>query len=314
MQHRRGFTLIELLVVIAIIGVLMSLLLPAAQKVREAARRATCQNKLRQLAIAMHNYLDVQRHFPAGYRYDGVDPCDGSKAQGRMPWALAILPQLEQGNRYRQIDPNGSFHSKKPNSKETNKPMQTQRNPLFECPSDHNNTDENANSNYFAVQGGGTDPSSYCRCDKRYPGRQNYYNGIFYHNSDTRIADITDGTSNTYLLGETRYLGVYSGNPNASGQWWYATWGSTFFNGNATMPLTLAATRMPINGSDVDPGVDAQLARNTVSAVMFGSRHEGGCHFALADGSVRFVSQNIDLATYQSMGIRNDGLPIGSVE
>ncbi|MGE3809492.1 MAG: DUF1559 domain-containing protein, partial [Gemmataceae bacterium] len=307
------FTLIELLVVIAIIGILIALLLPAVQKVREAARRAKCQNQLRQLAIAMHGYLNVHEHFPAGYLFDGTDPCTDPKP-GRMPWAIALLPHIEQDNRFRLIDPKGTFHSLYHTNNESNKAVQIQRNRAFECPSDHNNTDQNANTNYFGVQGGGTAAGSYCVETGSFPNRQNYHNGILYHNSQTRIADITDGTSNTFLLGETRYLGVLSGNPNSSGQYWWGTWGSTYYNGSGTLPVTLAATRLPINGSDVDPGKDAREARNTVSTIMFGSRHPGGCHFALADGAVRFFSEQINLATYQSMGIRNDGLPLGGVD
>src|SRR5688572_25328155 len=183
-KRRPAFTLIELLVVIAIIGILIALLLPAVQKVREAANRTRCQNNLKQLGLALHNYHDTLGSFPAAYLFDNpaTSPCSNTPA--KTSWAIAILPYIEQHNLHKQFDFAGTFHSFFDSSADTNKPLQTQRNRAYECPSDKNATDVNCTSNYFAVQGGGTDATTYCvSAPGSFPQRYNYSNGVMYNNS-----------------------------------------------------------------------------------------------------------------------------------
>jgi prepilin-type N-terminal cleavage/methylation domain-containing protein/prepilin-type processing-associated H-X9-DG protein len=300
--RRPGFTLIELLVVIAILAILIGLLLPAVQKVREAAARTRCSNNLKQLAIALHTHHDARGAFPAGYVVDaGGTP--------RMPWTVALLPHLEQGPLYAKFDPAGTFYAFLVTGSETNKPHQTVRLTAFECPADPNSSDANQNINYFAVQGGNATDGTVT--SGSFPQRFNYTNGVMYKGSAVRISDVTDGTTNTFLVGETRYLALKGGCNDACAGTFWGTWGSTYYPGGGQMPTTAAAARDPINSSAIDPNVNFTFE---VQTRMFGSRHPGGCHFALCDGSVRFVREAVDAAVYQAAGTRADGLPLRSVE
>ncbi|MBA4187437.1 MAG: prepilin-type cleavage/methylation domain-containing protein [Planctomycetaceae bacterium] len=299
---RNGFTLIELLVVIAIIAILLGLLFPAVQKVREAAARTKCSNNLKQLALGLHSHHDAHGTLPAGYFIDAA-------GTPRMPWTVALLPFVEEGPRFAQFDPLGTFYAFLVTGSETNKPYQTVRLKLYECPSDPNSSDANQNINYFAVQGGNTVDGAVT--SGGFPQRFNYTNGTMYKGSRIRLTDITDGTTNTFLVGETRYMALKGGCNGACAGIYWGSWASTYYTGGGQMPTTAAATRDPINSSTIDPNVNYTFE---VQTRMFGSRHFGGCHFALADGSVRFVRESIDSAVYQSAGTRADGLPLGGVE
>src|SRR6478735_2694308 len=145
---RKAFTLIELLVVIAIIAILIALLVPAVQKVREAAARTQCSNNLKQIALATHSYYDSYTKFPPAYQFDRLstsDPCNQPDVTARMSWALMILPYIEESTRYQQLNPTAEFFSLRFDRGEPNKPTQTARNPKFECPSDPNSNATNAN-------------------------------------------------------------------------------------------------------------------------------------------------------------------------
>jgi hypothetical protein len=163
----------------------------------------------------------------------------------------------------------------------------------FQCPSDPNHTAAAFNS-YLGVQGGGSTPACYTSCLG--PSYGVFNNGVLYHNSAVHIADVTDGTSNVFIVGESKY---YQGGGYSSTSPWGSTWASGYrIQGECNFPVNTSATSNPLN----TPGI----------SVAFGSYHSGGANFACVDGSVHFISQNISLATYQSLGIRNDGLPLGN--
>lgn len=316
-SHRSGgFTLIELLVVIAIIAILIALLLPAVQQAREAARRTQCKNNLKQLGLALHNYLDTHQVFPPGSMgskaVSGTTWCSSSSGDATAmglgaPWTVMILPFLDEGPRYNNFNFNLKFMSSTnvtcgcANDAQCLKP-----NTKFQCPSDPAGSSGVAINNYFGVQGGGATPDTPngCGVPSTSPTRVFYMNGAMFYNSAISTRDFSDGTSNVYMIGETKYAQHPAGRPDG----FYITWASSAKYDNSGTPATLAAARLQINSSTLDP-----LKTNTfeIQTQLFGSRHTGGCHFLLADGSVQFVSENINLATYQTMAIRNDGFPVG---
>src|SRR5262245_49416691 len=181
---RRGFTLIELLVVIAIIAVLIALLLPAVQKVREAAARMKCANNLKQIALALHSYHDANQMFPPQDRTATVPPCPAANNNFKWGWGTDILPYVEQSALHTQLQPDGC-NMPPP----TTQPLLQTRLSIFRCPSDNGP----ALNPYFANY-----------ATSNYPANQN----VFYPLSPTappaRVASITDGTSNTFMLGERR--------------------------------------------------------------------------------------------------------------
>ncbi len=311
----RGFTLIELLVVIAIIAILIALLLPAVQQAREAARRSTCKNKLKQLGLALHNYHDTFRTFPPAYiettprRATGGGTCAAGGTRS-APWTILILPYIEQSTLYNQFDFNAAFRNLQNGTGSTvNEPLQERANANFECPSDPNSRAELANNNYLGVQGGGdyaamAAAGQACRA---YNIRTFYFNGIFYSDSSTRMRDITDGTSNVFMVGESRYQTLHASSGSAATYW--MTWATTAW-GDA--PAQVGGTYLPINGSSFIPHKDNYKLED--ATMYFGSRHVGGTHFLMGDGSVHFISENIDLPTYQTLGIISDGLPVGGAE
>lgn len=321
-RPRAGFTLIELLVVIAIIGILIGLLLPAVQKVRDAANRIKCANNLKQLALAMHNYHSAQETLPSGVQTNGTGPCPTDDTQGHgfghpgatsasrtgAPWTVLILPFLEDDNRYRAFNvKTGTFFGLAPLTavgySET--AQQELRNIKYECPADPNSHDGLANNNYMGVMGGGT---AYTDADVCYTltTRVGTSNGVLYNNSNVRLTEIVDGTSNTFMIGESKYQQIYGiGYGNSFG----ATWASSWYTSGGPMNQNLAVCMNGINSSNVDPASGS--ATHEIYTSTFGSRHTGGCYFALADGSVQFVSQNIDITTYRTLAKRADGLPTG---
>jgi prepilin-type N-terminal cleavage/methylation domain-containing protein/prepilin-type processing-associated H-X9-DG protein len=268
---RRGFTLIELLVVIAIIAILIGLLLPAVQKVREAAARMQCSNNLKQLGLAMHNYHGVREAFPPGYT--SAVASDGSDLGPGWGWASYLLPDMEQDNLFKQItftQPVGAAINAGPRVAQI---------PIFRCPSDNapptfltvTAVVEVASSNYPGVFGNNEIEDD--------PGAGN---GVFYRNSRVRFGDITDGTSNTFAVGER--------SSNLS----YATWTGAVTGADESQALVLGSC-------DHTPNHPAAHAED------FWSRHSGGVNFLLCDGSVRFVSNSISLAAYTAMASRAGG-------
>ncbi len=310
-SNPRAFTLVELLVVIAIIGILIALLLPAVQSAREAARRLQCSNKLRQLGLALHNYHATHGTFPpGGITKLPVSNCklNGSPSTDSGPnWAILILPYLEGKNLYDRYDFQGTFAGTSWVTTADNFDVQFSVNSHFHCPSDPDADDTTPHTNYYGCQGGGATPKCTAPADSR---RVFFHNGVFHNNSRVRIADISDGTTNVIMLGETRYAPhIRAEKPSVPYTSWdtgLRVWGN---GGEFALPSGLCAAMEGINSSDFRPSNGGWAAH--VCTSTFGSHHPGGAHFALADGSVQFIGEHIDLATYRSLGAINDGLPLG---
>ncbi len=326
--YRRGFTLVELLVVIAIIGVLVALLLPAVQSAREAARRMQCTNNLKQIGLAIHNYHDVQLRFPSGFIFEAPGMSNRADRPNRaagFSWHTLILPFVEQANLYNQL--NFQLGMWQPPNRQA---ISTQLK-IAVCPSASNPV------KHFRV-GSGSEPNSvtdpgitatnYVGCGGAFTQSQYYdspepqRNGIIIEDSNLRFSNIEDGSSNTFLAGETIYFGVGTDDPNTVNNfYWDATWFGHFkkdTNGRADAPECLMRTgQYRMN----PPKIAAALVqRNT-----FSSRHPSGAVFVMADGSTRFVSTTVDhtesvfngqvlppnAGTFQRLCARNDGLTIG---
>jgi len=312
-MRKFGFTLIELLVVIAIIAILIALLLPAVQQAREAARRSTCKNSLKQIGLALHNYHETHRVFPPGFidndlNFTGSKVGDPSANNNGLGWGAMILPFMDQAPLYNQIgNKTGSFGEHwSVNASDLAKTVL----PVFNCPSDPMggiNTDKSSfgKSNYLGSHGTSAATTN---------------NGILYGNSRTKIRDITDGTSNTILVSERTTKNDGAGTNNcggttdcawAGGLWMgprYTSSTSTWHPGVYHFDVTNFgggnATYL-INSSASTWGEDWSAS----------SAHVGGVHMLFCDGRVRFVSENMSSGgsntTYHKLVTRDSGEVIG---
>ncbi|QDT95342.1 DUF1559 domain-containing protein [Gimesia aquarii] len=302
-NQSKGFTLIELLVVIAIIAILIALLLPAVQQAREAARRSQCKNNLKQIGLAIQNYHDAFTTFPPGYvdeRGSGGTLADN---EGHWAWSTMILPYIDQAPLYNQMNPGPITASTALNDAVIRTSMQQ---PLaaFRCPSDTGPT-LNGNAGQGIQADNGTNyelpVSNYIASNNNRTLRQSRSSnganggsgatGAFWRDSKLRFRDITDGASNTILVGERSYkLGTsnyFAGTLYAAREFG-GTNGPEQASGNQGLIAIFGGSTYPINPANPS---------NVPTRQAFSSQHTGGAHFVLADGAVRFISENIDLNT-----------------
>lgn len=296
MKIKRGFTLIELLVVIAIIAILIALLLPAVQQARESARRSTCKNNLKQIGLALHNYHETHKIFPYGIDHRNGGCSGGPGLTYRFGWGTLILPFVDQANVYNKYNFSKNYNDS------PNKAIDVVgfKVPSYQCPSDPQsddrvnmtgainnggpgNKDDLGKTNYSGV----SDSVDWTCSDNTWPSSVG--NGMFYNRSRTKISDILDGASNTLMIGECTggLTGSFDGNP-------YPVW-------------NILDTAGGINGPHTTPGGGTWNLRTQ----EFSSWHTGGCHFVLGDGSVRFLSENIDQGTLSALTTRQGGEVVG---
>ncbi|MFM7291888.1 MAG: DUF1559 domain-containing protein [Planctomycetia bacterium] len=320
LQRRDGFTLVELLVVIGIIGTLVGLLLPAVQAARESARRSACQNNLKQIGVALQHYHDARRVFPMGNRcttsaLPPMSAAPGDPTATREPWTVAILPYAESDALYNRFNFSQAFssHVSQSNQQTTlpgtnpNPAAQDTRNPFFNCPSDPQAVAAPLKNNYFGVMGGVSASGQGAAWTGTAPGYQYeiYNNGILFLNSTRSIGHITDGTSKTFLVGET----IYQFSPTTHFGWGQGA-RTRSDDANACFLQNVAATKNAINSK---PQQDAAgIHPHMVWQMTFSSSHRGGAQFLTADGAVSFVSETVNLSIYQQMGVLNDGSPSGA--
>lgn len=343
----KGFTLVELLVVIAIIGVLVALLLPAVQAAREAARRISCSNNLKNIGLAVLNHHDVHGHFPVNYGGAWPEFPNTNAPHPAVGWVVEILPQLEQGPLYERFKQGGAYEGSfreglTPNRKRPDLGIYSTKNgisvpelmqtalPILACPSDggserirddqfqwtgtpvsvtnykgvlgdtflgitYGSNFSNDASNYPSGNYDGEESSTGFQIDQRDCHGDTRCRGIFFRNSFARpvkIKDVTDGTSNTFLVGEDLPdYNLHSVAFYANGSWSSCNIVPNYRIGEELAPIELDAW-WELQG--------------------FRSRHPGGLQFVLVDGSVRFISEGTNFELYRTSCTRNGGESIGS--
>jgi prepilin-type N-terminal cleavage/methylation domain-containing protein len=317
---RRGFTLIELLVVIAIIAILIALLLPAVQQAREAARRTQCRNNLKQIGLALHNYHDTYNTLPPGVVHKSGN--QNVAALASYGWGAFLLPFLDQANVFQAMQTNGVDLDQL--LRNTSDPV-VQAYPkltfsFYRCPSDTapdlnsrrewdvpyspffgNQPVHLGTANYVGVSG-----SRWSTPEDWIVNRRDPY-GVFWGDSKVNYRDVTDGLSNTFVVGERDWeLG------------WAANWvGQRNYTGTGIWGSrqNLAILDVKINDPLLQPNGNPAVSRG------FSSRHVGGAHFLFGDGRVQFITENIEfnnvqpaqqnpnpnLGLFQRLGRRNDG-------
>jgi prepilin-type N-terminal cleavage/methylation domain-containing protein/prepilin-type processing-associated H-X9-DG protein len=298
-RRRSAFTLIELLVVIAIIAILIGLLLPAVQKVREAANRMKCTNNLKQIALGLHNYHDTFTKFPPGWKRTNQN------TEPSWSWSAFILPYVEQQNLYTRLNPDGRI----PRAVFQNDlPALKVSVPIFICPSDVS-TGGGLNDNRRFSQVGLSPPEAIAISNYPGNGGNDGDTGLFEANKSITFADITDGTSNTLAVGERATRVITAATPNG-GQFAALLTVISEVNGETAGGQSGARGYTYYRMPDGETQTGAILQENA-----FSSLHVGGANFALCDGSVRYINQNINwtaagarpLGTFNKLGQRNDG-------
>ena len=335
-MRRTAFTLVELLVVIAIIGTLVGLLLPAVQTARESARRSACSNKLKQVALAVANHASAKTVFPSAAvtRPSSGDAgafSGATNSSAGAPWSVMILPYLEDQARYDRFNLAGTFGGcfNNDNSK-TNGTEQRKTNPDFICPSSlHAAVVSGANgvngpyagTSFFPVIGGGsvtgmsncvtpgpTVPTGDPPCTG-WGYKPMAASGVMFMNSKTRYQHILDGTTKSLLIGESRYSQLASGsNWNSGATGCEYSWSSALYAGSNGYLISGVVAASMLNPS-CDPVRTAcnALTATASSFANFGSFHPGGALFAMADGAVQWLGDDVTAAVLRNLGNSCDG-------
>jgi prepilin-type N-terminal cleavage/methylation domain-containing protein/prepilin-type processing-associated H-X9-DG protein len=307
---RRGFTLIELLVVIAIIGILIALLLPAVQKVREAANRTKCANNLKQIALACHNYHDTYNSLPPGSNDLDPGPPDPPNYHLYWSWMASILPYVEQQNLYKQADDFAHGLLGVPLPTCYTNPWGPPGNPtqravvsVYTCPADN----RQLTASYAPGQPGQDDTidiafTGYLGCNGT---NLNFRDGVLFSDSSIAFKDITDGLSNTLLAGER------PPSTDLVFGWWFDGWGQ---NGTGSSDVVLGVKELNRQtGYGSCPRgpytfMQGEL-NNNCDQFHFWSLHSGGANFLFCDGSVHFVPYSA-ASVLPAMATRAMGEPV----
>jgi prepilin-type processing-associated H-X9-DG protein len=335
--------LVELLVVIAIIGILIALLLPAVQAAREAARRMQCGNNLKQIGVALHNYMSAVKQFPPGWLRQG----SGRYDHPNWAWGAMILPYVDLEPLYRDLLP-GKYtfmevfehHTgRKPPANTRPLPRSQDYHAVFRCPSDkEGNTVARGTRRFDTISDAYVDNNTWQPPTSNYPGNAGLYmkvtnpHGIFYRNSAIDTKNIPDGLSFTFLVGERRdtcYAGTWIGVPrddltdtDPEGRFFNTI---SWVTGIVAFKLNDARYAASLGYDFPQPGPSAT---RRVCGFGFGSWHPGGAHFLFCDGAVKFISENIQVidngktdwktstgntwSLYRRLGYRDDGGIINS--
>ena len=330
LRLRRGFTLVELLVVIAIIGILIALLLPAVQAAREAARRSQCTNNLKQICLALHNYHDTYLGFPLGSR---SHPWKVHRNSHGTNWKTNLLAQLEQQPLFDQLNfETGGFSCTVGSSSSLHSGNEILKDlvlPVYKCPSSTSGPFDNDVGNaanqqpvmmheYVGISGSYPDPGGRTTVCKQSARGMVCRSGLLLPNENRGIQHATDGTSNTIIVSEQSGLvGTERIRSNYAGGWA----GTAADPGNPvytveTMPANhnfyhtgLTVIRWAINSpTKVIGSSDMCYMTNTI----LNSFHPGGINVALADGSVRFLSETLDMEIVRRLGAADDQQPVSN--
>ena len=339
----QGFTLVELLVVIAIIGILVALLLPAVQAAREAARRMSCSNNLKQIGLALHNYHDTYKIFPYG---EGAEPSAGTRAANSLGgrwngpnWRVHILPFIEQAPIYDQLSFSHTFDACRPGFNNAtaggpNGVLSGYRVPVYRCPSSSlpvdgrnvspsptNNNAHNAQLiDYVGIQGAapiGNRNSGVFRTFDQCSAQTGYggiycQNGILVPNKPYKMADVTDGTSSTLIVSEQSGPIVDQNGrrrrdirSNYYGGWSGHTRGDVprWGWGGSPWGSGTTAVRYRINLNSAPVGANSTWDANTILT----SDHPGGIQATRADGSTDFIAETVDQIMLHRLASKQDG-------
>jgi len=307
-RYSKGFTLIELLVVIAIIAILVALLLPAVQQAREAARRSQCQNNLKQMGLALHNYHEMKGMFPPGFARIA-----GSSTRLGWGWGTMLLPMLDQGSLYNSLNTGmnpitaaGDMTTIPAAPTAIQLAVMTPL-PVFRCPSDvgprlNSNRGNHATSNYHGIAGTNNTVVNNVQGD---PGMTTPggHAGVFFGSSSTRIRDITDGTTNTIgiteiALGQVRAnIGTFQYKYNG------AIWSGVYADGKSSSVVETLNSSVK--------GINTPSNASGDSAWCNSSFHPGGLYGLRMDGSVKFLSDNLAGSVLMNLANKSDGNVLG---